>query len=32
MFGFTLGGYHADARFPRALADRRYRVWIKRAP
>jgi hypothetical protein len=28
---FTLGRYHADPRFPRALADRRYRVWIERA-
>jgi hypothetical protein len=28
---FTLGRYHADPRFPRALADRRYRVWVERA-
>ncbi len=27
---FTLGRYHADPRFPRALADRRYRVWMER--
>ena len=28
---FTLGRYHADPRFPRALADRRYRIWVERA-
>lgn len=28
---FDLGRYHADPRFPRKLADRRYRVWMERA-
>lgn len=28
---FMFGRYHADPRFPRELADRRYRVWIERA-
>jgi hypothetical protein len=28
---FTLGRYHADPRFPRPLADRRYRVWMERS-
>ena len=28
---FTVGRYHADSRFPRALADRRYRAWIEGA-
>jgi ribosomal protein S18 acetylase RimI-like enzyme len=28
---FMLGRYHADPRFPRSLADRRYRVWLERA-
>jgi ribosomal protein S18 acetylase RimI-like enzyme len=25
------GRYHADARFPRHLADRRYRIWVRNA-
>ena len=28
---FDLGRYHADPRFPRKLADRRYRVWMEHA-
>lgn len=28
---FALGRYHADPRFPRDLADRRYRLWVDRA-
>jgi hypothetical protein len=28
---FLLGRYHADPRFPRAAADRRYRIWMERA-
>jgi len=28
---FRFGRYHADARFPRALADRRYRAWLEAA-
>jgi len=28
---FTFGRYHADARFPRALADERYRHWLRNA-
>lgn len=28
---FQFGRYHADARFPRALADQRYRLWIRKA-
>lgn len=28
---FHFGRYHTDARFPRALADQRYREWIRRA-
>lgn len=28
---FVFGRYHADPRFPREAADRRYRVWIERA-
>lgn len=28
---FTFGRYHADARFPRALADDRYRHWMRNA-
>lgn len=28
---FAFGRYHADPRFPRELADGRYRVWIERA-
>jgi hypothetical protein len=28
---FLFGRYHADPRFPRVLADRRYRTWIKGA-
>jgi hypothetical protein len=28
---FMLGRYHADPLFPRAHADRRYRVWVERA-
>lgn len=28
---FDFGRYHADARFPRALADLRYREWVGRA-
>jgi GNAT superfamily N-acetyltransferase len=28
---FSAGRYHADVRFPRALADRRYRWWMERA-
>jgi hypothetical protein len=28
---FRFGRYHADPRFPRALADRRYRVWVEGA-
>lgn len=28
---FEFGRYHADPRFPRALADRRYRVWVEGA-
>ena len=28
---FHLGRYHADPRFPREAADRRYRTWMERA-
>ena len=28
---FRVGRYHADARFPRDLADARYRRWVERA-
>ena len=28
---FTFGRYHVDARFPRALADERYRHWMRNA-
>jgi hypothetical protein len=28
---FRFGRYHADPRFPRALADRRYQVWVEGA-
>lgn len=28
---FEFGRYHADSRFPRALADRRYRLWVEGA-
>jgi len=28
---FRFGRYHADPRFPRALADRRYRAWVEGA-
>jgi hypothetical protein len=28
---FRHGRYHADARFPPDLADRRYRFWVRRA-
>lgn len=28
---FSFGRYHADPRFPRVLADRRYRSWMERA-
>jgi GNAT superfamily N-acetyltransferase len=28
---FSAGRYHADVRFPRVLADRRYRWWMERA-
>lgn len=28
---FRFGRYHADPRFPRVLADRRYRTWVKGA-
>jgi hypothetical protein len=28
---FRFGRYHADPRFPRALADRRYRLWVEDA-
>lgn len=27
---FNFGRYHADPRFPRSLADQRYRVWMER--
>jgi hypothetical protein len=28
---FRFGRYHADPRFPRVLADQRYRIWVKGA-
>jgi len=28
---FRFGRYHADPRFPRALADRRYAIWVRDA-
>jgi hypothetical protein len=28
---FRVGRYHADARFPAAMADLRYRQWVRRA-
>ena len=28
---FQFGRYHADPRFPRSLADRRYRIWVEGA-
>lgn len=31
MTAFRFGRYHADARFPRALADERYRQWVRNA-